>query len=757
MLFRSTFEYDELNRLKKKIYPDLSEVNYVYDDCPPVTCGGLDGENYPAGRLLKVNDPSGTHLFRYDKLGRVIQDQKTLGDGNDYSFTRIYDPLGRVITLEYPDAEFINLTFNGMGEAETMTLVHEDETQSAIVSNVDYNASGQITKIEYGNGVTTDYTYNPQTLRLEHLLTSHQTQGTYQDLTYAFDNVGNVLSLVDAINTNTQSFLYDDLDRLIQAAGSYGTRPYDHDAIGNLTQKGDASLEYNDMDHPHALTRRMEGEEVIDYVYDANGNMTMRGTEVLTYDYDNRLTRVTEAGTTKGIYQYDATGQRVKKTAGNQTIYYLGKDVEIEYNTQPTSSLIRKSFFLGNTRIAEEEHAIPSGLQFACAVGTPCGEIDPVHHLRFFHQDHLGSTNIITNEQGQQTLLMEYFPFGEVKVRTGSDPVTHTFTGHEEDLETDLIYANARYYDPKIGRFITPDTYVQSPEDPQSLNRYAYARNNPVKYVDPTGNFWFLIGILIGALIGAAVNVAFQAAFGNIHNFRDFFKSVIVGATAGATAAAGGLALGAAFSTLGVTGGALATTLGDLAVVASSAYTSNGVDNVLSGRNFNDHALQVVGLSVATFGVAKAAGPAIQKGVQGLQKALKPAFNAIKSGIQRIPGVNSIGQQLRSTYDDILGNEFGHARITFNETDVEKKLVIGEGMQRVRDAAGKLGAEVFEAGSDQSLWMKENRKWIFQKMREGFKVYDIGPQKGRPIPSKYYAMEQKALRRTQYPVQRYQE
>ena len=118
------------------------------------------------------------------------------------------------------------------------------------------------------------------------------------------------------------------------------------------------------------------------------------------------------------------------------------------------SALVRrKAFFLGSARISEVEEVVG-------------GE----SHVRFFHQDHLGSTNVITNEKGEETLLMEYLPFGEVKLRVGSDPVSHTFTGHEEDLESSLIYANARYYDPKIGRFVTADPTVQQPHDPQDLN-----------------------------------------------------------------------------------------------------------------------------------------------------------------------------------------------------------------------------------------------------------------------------------------------
>ncbi|PIQ86896.1 MAG: hypothetical protein COV74_02960 [Candidatus Omnitrophica bacterium CG11_big_fil_rev_8_21_14_0_20_45_26] len=514
-----TFDYDALNRLIKKTYPDLTEITYTYDDCPPETCGGLIGENYPVGRLLKVSDASGIHLFRYDPLGRVTQDSKQVDDGKTYSFLRNYDALGRVTRLQYPDSEILDITFNGSGKTETMTLIHSATLPESILDNVDYSPSGQIIKIEYGNGVKTDYTYNTETLRLEHLFTSHVAHGTHQDLTYQFDNVGNVIGLTDEINTNTQYFQYDDLNRIKQAIGNYGPYDYIVDPIGNLTQKEGATLSYNDSNHPHAVTH-YSGSTEIDYAYDVNGNMVVRGSEVLAYDYDNRLVTVSELTQAKGIYTYDAMGQRIKKVTNNKTTYYLGKDYEVEYTA--SGSLIRKAFFLGNTRVAEEEVFTP-----ATTAGGPIetlapeseaseGEINeylgapvpdpgpaPNHYLRWFHQDHLGSTNVVTNPQGQQVFLMEYLPFGEVKVRTGADPVTHTYTGHEEDFETDLVYANARYIDPKIGRFITPDTFVQEPSDPQTFNRYAYVRNNPIRFTDPSGHFLQFLGF-IAQLVGIA-------------------------------------------------------------------------------------------------------------------------------------------------------------------------------------------------------------------------------------------------------------
>ena len=577
-----SFAYDAINRLISKTYPDGSQVRYTYDTCPTATCGGLAGENYPIGKLLKAEDASGIQTFRYDRLGRVVQDQKSIDDGNDYSFTRVYDALGRVSSLEYPDGDIMALTFNSMGEAETLTLIKPDQTQAPIISNVDYNVAGQITLLQYGNGVRTDYTYSPQNFRLQDLLTRGPGNVTLQQLHYAFNNVGNVTDITDSVNTNTQHFQYDDLDRLIQAQGSYGTHLFQYNAVGNMTRKHTASLFYQDYAHPHAVTQYLNGSENITYQYDPNGNLASRRLsnsvrEVLSYDYDNRLTKLerqtttscqiqpvpqdyityTNAGTNESSsgnarsrtpkeaapdleteslpadrlnnsrpdtiiypcdgrphtttatiaqYVYDASGQRAVKMVGNKTTYYLGKDFEREYNG--SSMLTRKAFFLGDTRVAEYELAGTSGA---------------VPHLRFFHQDHLGSTNIVTNEQGQQTLLMEYLPYGEVKRIVGSDPVQNTYTGQKSDSESNLMYYNARYYDPKIGRFITADPTIQSPYDPQDLNRYAYVRNNPINFIDPTGFGWFkkifkkikkffkkhgakaggFIGAVIGAIVGS--------------------------------------------------------------------------------------------------------------------------------------------------------------------------------------------------------------------------------------------------------------
>ena len=107
----------------------------------------------------------------------------------------------------------------------------------------------------------------------------------------------------------------------------------------------------------------------------------------------------------------------------------------------------------------------------------------------YYHSDHLGSSSIITDANGSLVQYLEYTPYGTVARNEGTDLAKHKFTGKELD-STGLYFYGARYYDPEIGRFITADTIVQAPYDPQSLNRYSYCRNNPINYTDPTGHSW---------------------------------------------------------------------------------------------------------------------------------------------------------------------------------------------------------------------------------------------------------------------------
>lgn len=125
---------------------------------------------------------------------------------------------------------------------------------------------------------------------------------------------------------------------------------------------------------------------------------------------------------------------------------------------------------------------------------------------QYYHGNHLGSASVVTNASGDMKERIEYHPFGTYRQRTDYDTsfpnVNYTFTEQEDDDELGFYNYKARLYDPALGRFISADTIVQAPGDPQTLNRYSYCRNNPLVFTGPSGHDFFL-AFFIGALIGA--------------------------------------------------------------------------------------------------------------------------------------------------------------------------------------------------------------------------------------------------------------
>ncbi|NWG04561.1 MAG: RHS repeat-associated core domain-containing protein [Syntrophaceae bacterium] len=193
----------------------------------------------------------------------------------------------------------------------------------------------------------------------------------------------------------------------------------------------------------------------------------------ITYNYDNKPDLIKKNSANYVQFTYDGNTERVKKynyTTG-QTILYFGELYEIRDGAGTIH------LFAGKNRVAS-----------VFLDGT----------TQFYHTNHLGSASVVTDQNGLRKEQMEYFPFGAyraVGVPTGTydfDPnfpdVFYTFTGQEDDDDLGLYNFKARLYDPVLGRFISADTIVSDPKDPQSLNRYSYCLNNPLRYIDPTGN-----------------------------------------------------------------------------------------------------------------------------------------------------------------------------------------------------------------------------------------------------------------------------
>ncbi len=366
-------------------------------------------------------------------------------DGLAYTSTFGYDGRGRVTRQTYPDPASRGATQVTYDYDLEGFLWHVSVGGVALATLTGYSVLGQVGSIALRNGVTTTYRYYPEDNRLQYVDAAGGSAGPILGLTYEYDKVGNIAALRDrARPDDTQEFGYDEMDRLTSVA----TRAYTE---RNLTYSYDDPIRF------HAVTSTSNGAS---YQYDANGNMTSDGSRTITYDYANRPVSFT-AGGVNVLYGYEGAGHRVKKqvtsSAGTRTTVYAGPSFECTAGT-----CTRHVFVLGK-RIAS---------------------IADDGSIRYYHGDHLNSTRRVTNESGQLVESTIYAPFGG---ENAAGSAKFRFNSKELDPEAGLYYYGGRYYDAALRRFVTPDPYGVDPYDPQTLNRYAYVRNNPVNFIDPTG------------------------------------------------------------------------------------------------------------------------------------------------------------------------------------------------------------------------------------------------------------------------------
>ena len=193
--------------------------------------------------------------------------------------------------------------------------------------------------------------------------------------------------------------------------------------------------------------------------------MLTRGTQTFTWNAENRLQYVDDGGVRIATYTYDRDGNRAKKQENGETTIYIGK----YYEKNTTTGTETFYYFLGNKLVAYLVESTASS------------------DMRYVHQDHLGSTSVITDDTGAAVYEASYGPWGNVSASTGTADMDRLYTGQRFDAATGLYYYNARYYDPTLARFISPDTIVPGVGDPQAWNRYAYVLGNPLRYTDPSG------------------------------------------------------------------------------------------------------------------------------------------------------------------------------------------------------------------------------------------------------------------------------
>src|SRR5260370_5236547 len=235
--------------------------------------------------------------------------------------------------------------------------------------------------------------------------------------------------------------------------------------------------------NPDAVTQIANGLSTTTYSYDNDGNLVSSGngtaTTTYTYDYENRLIALFAGGATT-TYGYDAFGARVIQPGTSTTTLYPFKWYSIASSTGSGAKYSTTTSYMlnGDTLLATVDQQTASGV----ATGTA--------KTRYVHPDHLGSTNVVTDENDNVVQTVDYYPYGatHVSVATSTNEKRKWIDRFSDD--SGLSYLNTRYYNPTQGQFLSQDPAFwgkQNTGDPQRLNAYAYGRDNPIALLDTSG------------------------------------------------------------------------------------------------------------------------------------------------------------------------------------------------------------------------------------------------------------------------------
>ncbi|HEX5122959.1 MAG TPA: RHS repeat-associated core domain-containing protein, partial [Rhodanobacteraceae bacterium] len=449
--------YDNRNRLTSVAYPGGTDENIAQTWWP--------------NGLVKTASRGGiTRTTNYNRRGLLTYETLAI-DGDPYEIDYAYNTRGQLSGLTYPDGTAIDYASDAWGEPTKV---------GTYASGITYWPNGAVKTFSYGNGIAHAMSQNtrqlPQTV----------VDGSVINTDYGYDGVGNVTAITDHLAAHTDSVAmgYDLANRLqtANAAAMWGNATFGYDDSDNLKSAtvGGVATSFTIDAATNRATAMVIGGVSTSLQYDGQGHLTHKGAQTFTFDRSDLLLGL------PGIesYRYDADGGRtVTEINGGErlSIYdHKGRLLE-ELEPAPQTGcapandrVFCSSFEKPPINAAETRYAY---------LGTHLIGKDDSQGRHYLHTDALGSLLAETDQSQVVTHRYHYQPFGGAY---GTQPDGPGYTGAVTDANG-LVYLQARYYDPQLGRFLSTDTVDPDPQSGANFNRYAYAENNPYSKYDPNG------------------------------------------------------------------------------------------------------------------------------------------------------------------------------------------------------------------------------------------------------------------------------